>query len=1085
MRYLLGFLWPIFNYVQVEAQVSLPAQLFASYGSNSSTFASNTTCNTSTEFYDESALGCSQCVIANGASTLANAWLIPDNSSRIPGLATACTCDQDAIWKTRKESTCEMIWPVPCSLQVCTACPSDQVPSRDSSRCISCGNSTLGIHESIRECKCDANSIVQEKSENGSYLDSKECVVCTDNTVADSLTNTCEACPDPVMVIAANNSICTCPSDYQLVTSSFMSVQKCVRKTHINLISSKITLDNAKEMTYSAFLKEETGSSNSVVSVASAVLDDIFLPATTACYFYQSEKDIVSCQALGNLCALQHFDPQAPSCVVFDLIQRSGRSTTVNSINGWFTTLPFLSYRSVASSVVQTPIEMKMTSDAASNEGIDHLEFVLASFHVNGTLIGFRPLTNELAYCQPGSIGVTDSPSWMRFGVSALSEYSCNLEALQTSKLILHELFLVDQTKRNGEEGKFIPIPVKNLNYRDDIGVLVNQDRDTANDFLSHRFFFYDVQTGIPVDETSPKVIRYAETITLTVRTQASDPHFIYVPQLTIVYIDTQSPRSVAVSLRVAYTSDTDEFWSFAKALYTVGCVLAGCRVLLQTFNWYRRSIRNEVVENAMCQILSTMVSYSASSFAPVSFAVMFVMCSYFFMVFRLQSSTVLMLPEVNFDPLARGVDEYYPFRVLLPFSFFCQLVSVFRHVYRQAQLQLFFVDWEKPRATVMDIDSAKPTHASISVWRMILVVNEWNKLQTARKTSLRFTLVFVLFLLYGCNLRMLSLPVPRAQIQYVTLTTTAASTDAADHQMNPYLRFANVSIWWLIVYVGQRLWKWMIFERYIDEPREQLFIDLCTVSKVSCLFLDETYHGFYLHCRSPHPFADGSMRELVDQLKQEEAGLTAGRHLDSTFPNCQTFEIFVTRKWKRKFRNLYSSVRGDNPVDGRGGGGEGLIQRSFSPKGPSTLPLKGTDLKRQNGMVTTEAMVRNAEQLRGFLQSFIENQNDRYRWRIYRAHTCLTRLLDIPPDMSFSKQSLFLPDTDSKFAKASLLLGIENDLMLLDLLCFCLFDLWVGSHAISAVATYALQIVLLSTRAHVGRRNIVRSTLVDARFLI
>ncbi|KAF1790849.1 Meckelin [Phytophthora cactorum] len=865
-----------------------------------------------------------------------------------------------------------MIWPVPCSLQVCTACPSDQVPSRDSSRCISCGNSTLGIHESIRECKCDANSIVQEKS---------ECVVCTDNTVADSLTNTCEACPDPVMVIAANNSICTCPSDYQLVTSSFMSVQKCVRKTHINLISSKITLDNAKEMTYSAFLKEETGSSNSVVSVASAVLDDIFLPATTACYFYQSEKDIVS---------------QQHQWVVYDV---AILKLSVGSI--------------------------QRGSDSNRNEGIS-----LLSLREKWLRTDIEPVV----------------------GVSALSEYSCNLEALQTSKLILHELFLVDQTKRNGEEGKFIPIPVKNLNYRDDIGVLVNQDRDTANDFLSHRFFFYDVQTGIPVDETSPKVIRYAETITLTVRTQASDPHFIYVPQLTIVYIDTQSPRSVAVSLRVAYTSDTDEFWSFAKALYTVGCVLAGCRVLLQTFNWYRRSIRNEVVENAMCQILSTMVSYSASSFAPVSFAVMFVMCSYFFMVFRLQSSTVLMLPEVNFDPLARGVDEYYPFRVLLPFSFFCQLVSVFRHVYRQAQLQLFFVDWEKPRATVMDIDSAKPTHASISVWRMILVVNEWNKLQTARKTSLRFTLVF-------------------------------------------------------------------------------LFIDLCTVSKVSCLFLDETYHGFYLHCRSPHPFADGSMRELVDQLKQEEAGLTAGRHLDSTFPNCQTFEIFVTRKWKRKFRNLYSSVRGDNPVDGRGGGGEGLIQRSFSPKGPSTLPLKGTDLKRQNGMVTTEAMVRNAEQLRGFLQSFIENQNDRYRWRIYRAHTCLTRLLDIPPDMSFSKQSLFLPgtsypssiqhlsanslpwawtDTDSKFAKASLLLGIENDLMLLDLLvrtplarifillqsgtdrctlclyqCFCLFDLWVGSHAISAVATYALQIVLLSTRAHVGRRNIVRSTLVDARFLI
>ncbi|KAH7476701.1 Meckelin [Phytophthora ramorum] len=226
-------------------------------------------------------------------------------------------------------------------------------------------------------------------------------------------------------------------------------------------------------------------------------------------------------------------------------------------------------------------------------------------------------------------------------------------------------------------------------------------------------------------------------------------------------------------------------------------------------------------------------------------------------------------------------------------------------------------------------------------------------------------------------------------------------------------------------------------------------------------------------------------MRDLVDQLKQEEAGLTAGRHFDSSFPNCQTFEVFVTRKWKRKFCSLSSSVRGESAIDRRGGSGEGLIQRSFSPKSSSTLPLKSTDSKRHSGMVTTEDMVRNAEQLRDFLKAFVENQNDRFRWRIYRAHTCLTRFLDIPPDMSFSKQSLFLSDTNSKFARASLLLGIENDLMLLDLLCFCLFDLWISNHAISAIATYGLHTMMLSARAYVGRRNIARNTLVDSRFLI
>ncbi|KAJ8544599.1 hypothetical protein ON010_g11668 [Phytophthora cinnamomi] len=961
--------WLIVGDTQVMAQVLLPAQLFTSYGSNTTALASIHVCNASTEFYDESALTCSQCVIANGASTLSNPLL------------------------------------------------------------------------------------------NGSFLDAKECVVCSDNTIADSATNTCESCPDPAMVVTGNNFVCTCPDDYQAVASSFMDIEKCVHKTHINVISSKVPLSAANEISYSSFLKAEADSAGSVVSLSSAILDDLFLPAATGCYFYQSEQDIISCQALGNLCVLQHFDPATAPCAVFDLIQRSGRSSTVNMINGWFTTLPFLNYRSVASSVLETPVTMKMSSDATSNGGsTSKLTFVLVSYSVNGTLIGFRSLTSELEYCHPeSSISITDSPSWMRFGVSTVSEYSCDLNVLQLSPLVLHELFLVDQSKSDGENGRYVPVPVKNLNYRDSSGVFVNQDSDSTNDFLSHRFFLHDAQTGVPTGETSPKVVRYAGTVTLTINTQMADPHFIYAPLLKITYIDTQSPRSVALMFRATYTSNTDGFWSAAKSLFTVGCVIAGCRVLLETFNWYRRSIRNEVVENAAWRVISTLTTYSASIFPLVSFTVMFLMCSYIFLVFRMQSSIILMLPEVNFNALDNGVDEYYPFRMLLPLSFFCQLVSVFRRVYRQAKLQLFFVDWEKPRATIMDIDSAIPAHAPISVWRMILVVNEWNKLQTCRKTSLHLTLIIMLFLLYGCNLRLLALPVPRGQMPYVTVSTNAGSTDTADKQLNPYLRFANVSIWWLIIWVGQRLWKWMIYERYIDEPREQLFIDLCSVSKVSCFFLDEVYHGFYLHCRSPHPYADGSMKELMDQLKQEEAGLTAGRHLDSTFPECQTFEVFVTRKWKRKFRNLYSLVRGDNFEGGRGSG-EGLIQRSFSPKGPPTLPLKTTDLKRQSGVLTTETMVRNAEQLRDFLQAFVENQNDRFRWRIYRAHTCLTRLLDTPPDMSFSKQSLFLPGTDplavgisshtiahanpgfradinSKFAKASLLLGIENEIMLLDLL--------------------------------------------------
>ncbi|KAG6590687.1 Transmembrane protein [Phytophthora cinnamomi] len=103
-----------------------------------------------------------------------------------------------------------------------------------------CGNSTLGIQDSTHECKCDANSIIQEKSENGSFLDAKECVVCSDNTIADSATNTCESCPDPAMVVTGNNFVCTCPDDYQAVASSFMDIEKQKQTAQVRSSLSRV-----------------------------------------------------------------------------------------------------------------------------------------------------------------------------------------------------------------------------------------------------------------------------------------------------------------------------------------------------------------------------------------------------------------------------------------------------------------------------------------------------------------------------------------------------------------------------------------------------------------------------------------------------------------------------------------------------------------------------------------------------------------------------------------------------------------------------------------------------------------------------
>lgn len=644
--------------------------------------------------------------------------------------------------------------------------------------------------------------------------------------------------------------------------------------------------------------------------------------------------------------------------------------------------------------------------EASASASSDHLEFMLATYDFSGALTSVARLTSQLVYCQPKvAIG---TPLWARFGASATQQYTCDLRILDAAKLEFYELYLIDRSRTESDDGRYVPVPVQNLNYRDAKGFSINvnaEPNDISDDFLSHRFFLYDFQSGVAVSESRPRAYRYAETITLTIRTQKASAKRIYPPLLSITYADTPSLHNATVQFHVTYASDTTKFWTTAMALFIVACGLAACRVVLQTYTWQRRSTRNEEMGAAMWHSMTHLVTCSAGNFARASFSVLFAMTTYFLLFFKLQSTVFLLLPEVQYSQsLAKKMDEYYPFHVLLPLALALQLAAVLHAVYAQTQAHVFLIDWEKPRAKVLDADSAKPQNAPISIWRTILVANEWQALQVARRTSFKFTLVFVLFLLYGCDARSAAIPIPRAQMAHVSDQRVLTDAQLA---LNPYLRFANVSCLWLAVCVAQRLWKWLIYDRYVDEPRESLFIDVCTVAKVSCLVLDEPYHGFYLHCRSPYPFADGNMSEIVEQLKQEEAGLTVGRGLDSSLPDCQVFELFVTRKWKRKFQTCVAAIHGS------GGGGAGLSKPSGGPELLRRHRPFGQHVSsrtRSTTSVVTQAMVKHAAVLSDFVKAFIENQDEQYRWRIYRAQTCLGSFFGIPPEITSSKQSLFLP---------------------------------------------------------------------------
>ena len=57
--------------------------------------------------------------------------------------------------------------------------------------------------------------------------------------------------------------------------------------------------------------------------------------------------------------------------------------------------------------------------------------------------------------------------------------------------------------------------------------------------------------------------------------------------------------------------------------------------------------------------------------------------------------------------------------------------------------------------------------------------------------------------------------------------------------------------------------------------------MDLCSVSNVSMLIMDQFYHGYYIHGRTPWGRSDITMAELKEALDREQKGDHRDRSLE------------------------------------------------------------------------------------------------------------------------------------------------------------------------------------------------------------
>ena len=129
------------------------------------------------------------------------------------------------------------------------------------------------------------------------------------------------------------------------------------------------------------------------------------------------------------------------------------------------------------------------------------------------------------------------------------------------------------------------------------------------------------------------------------------------------------------------------------------------------------------------------------------------------------------------------------------------------------------------------------------------------------------------------------------------------------------------------------------------------------------------------------------------------------------------------------------------------------------------------------------------------FWKTRIEETDPDYK-RVWRQRTLFQQIVNFPPDMiteavvaggastSTTGRATYMMMDQKYHFERTIFSGVELDLLVFDVLVFCLTDFGVQSPTVAAVVTYLVAFAIAVIRQYFGERNITYKTMIDGRFL-
>lgn len=195
-----------------------------------------------------------------------------------------------------------------------------------------------------------------------------------------------------------------------------------------------------------------------------------------------------------------------------------------------------------------------------------------------------------------------------------------------------------------------------------------------------------------------------------------------------------------------------------------------------------------------------------------------------------------------------------------------------------------------------------RPTCDSVSAWRNYFIANEWQELATKRKISMfaHVVLLITVFFLFG--------------FEHWSSRSSSLHIRQNEEHLGEDDKVLKIAVGILIygaIYLAQRVYNFLIYERFIDNALQQ-FIDVASLANISVFILCMESYGFYIHGRSPHGFSDTDMCSMILQFKREEDNLCGNRGL---LPGSeqQTYSILVPKNLRAFYDKLIAPLRNSN----------------------------------------------------------------------------------------------------------------------------------------------------------------------------